>query len=676
MKIFLLLIVVCWSFADESVCPNIINYNQVSSSCNVTNNELCYPSTRCYNDLYCLQDNTGRSCQQSEKCWSEICSNEICTIKKASGKYCNINEECYSGKCIDSVCKGIKENQPCNVGGHDRQCEKGLFCASSKGVCIKQIEEEVECGSYLKPGKTDYKIACKPGLICDPSNSSYDEGFCVPLHSRPSGSSCGIADSCEYGLGCINGVCSASDQECDQINENQCALTHYCKCNDEHSSGKCIQLSNSDCQYEASQLVDCLSINECNYGEQFGTGSCIHSFCWLQSREFQCCSQRGFDTSYIPNIGIDCTKRHCGKNKYVGFKEKCDDYELLCQEGLFCKNIDPSSGSEMVCITDNTGDECQNDQDCYWGHCNNEKCDGVRGVGADCDNNEQCSTGICNHSKCWGVEEGTECVPDPNNKVCGKGSFCDNIIEKKCIQQLKSGDDCTNWIDEPNFDYTCESMHVCDVIVENNTKRGICKPIRGVQKGEKCGSQQVCAPPYQCIGNLCIEKSLCNEKDNIYCPSGFNCQCQTNYSGNCVQIANTDCQDEYQQLLQCNQKFECETNEAFVVGSCQYHNCQEENNNFQCCLQKGFSDSYYLSKLITCPKASPTPSPSVSQVKDDVKNQSHKWAIGFGVAIPLCIILIITVYFFFKRHPKNRFKNELDDRLLEKSVSSDEKEQN
>lgn len=123
------------------------------------------------------------------------------------GEYCSKNAHCLSNSCRGGVCKGRALNALCDS---DKQCDVGMFCSKTYGVCTAQqlfgsnCTRDNECTNNCACNKqkcvyyysfdnfleADNPLACESGYVKD--------GKCYPaLVSRYKGRTCATDDDCE-----------------------------------------------------------------------------------------------------------------------------------------------------------------------------------------------------------------------------------------------------------------------------------------------------------------------------------------------------------------------------------------------------------------------------------------------------------------------------------------------
>ncbi|KAJ3426817.1 dd-gdca protein [Anaeramoeba flamelloides] len=674
---FLFVVFLVSQLKAEDKCGYVEEFGGVDSTCDPDNHKDCYNHLRCV-DFTCMEDNSGTKCQDDSECWGEVCANEKCSGKRNNGEICEIDNECVTGKCDGGICKTIGDDTNCSPGGDEQQCNKGKFCASSTSTCIPQIEPGKECIASLKPNFTDYENACTPGYICNPDDSDFESGKCVALFSLKEGSSCGVAAACEYGLGCSDGKCTEDVEKCDLIYENQCPFSSYCKCDTQSDYGSCVEIANDDCDDEFSDFASCLETYGCDLVHEFLPGTCAYTYCFAERRAVECCQQEDYnDDTFFQHNNINCGKNLCIVDEFKGPGKSCADDDTTCEAGLFCR---PDDG-EQICTEDNTGSECSSNDQCYYNLCVDGVCTGLRGPGQPCDHDNQCNTKSCKDNVCKGIAEGEKCDA-LSDRVCGKGLFCDSENTQTCIKQIESNKDCTDYISDVNVGYVCSSMHTCDVTGNTPNQVGTCRGFNTVDADGVCGSTSVCKSPYVCKNEKCVMMSSCNNNNDNQCPLNYKCDCDSDYVGECEQIAEISCTSKYDDYFQCMVNNQCDNNEDFVEGSCKYTNCKDEFSNLECCRQDDYEDSYYVSNLIVCkstptptstPTSTPTPSSSNSKKND---NSSLALGLGLGLGLPVFFLLLgIILFVVFKKKKEHQSENIIESLLDQEEDDEDEEEE-
>lgn len=115
------------------------------------------------------------------------CVNDI-NLRKV-GKKCTLDFECYSHWCDDGKCKRVAKGEKCFDSAEkiDRECDFGLECDYSDGVCV----------DMLKEGDLSINIGCPGFLGTDPNT-----GKCAKFGTVKTGKECYQDESamCETGL--------------------------------------------------------------------------------------------------------------------------------------------------------------------------------------------------------------------------------------------------------------------------------------------------------------------------------------------------------------------------------------------------------------------------------------------------------------------------------------------
>ncbi|KAJ3424360.1 dd-gdca protein [Anaeramoeba flamelloides] len=638
-----------------------------------------------------MEDNSGTKCQDDSECWGEICAEEICSGQRNNGEICKIDRECVSGSCKNGICLTTGDNQNCSPGGDEQQCNKGKFCASSTSTCIPHIQPGKECIAYLKPNFTDYEYACTPGYICNPDDSDFESGKCVALFSLEEGSSCGINSACEYGLGCYDGKCKEEVEKCDLIYENQCPFSSYCKCESNGDYGTCVEIANSDCSDELIDFQMCLENYQCNLVHEFLPGTCAHTNCFGERRAVECCQQEDYESKFFPHRKINCGENLCLVEEFAGPGKSCADEDTSCETGLFCK---PEDG-DKICTKDNTGSECSSNDECYYNLCVDSVCSGLRGPGETCDHNDQCNTKTCESNVCKGIAEGESCEPHSGSRVCDTGLFCDSENTQTCIKQIQTNGDCTEYINDPNVDYVCTSMHTCDVTGNTPNQVGKCRGFNKAILDQECGSTSICRSPLVCKNEKCVTMSSCNDNNDNQCPLNYKCECDSEYYGECEQIAQNTCILKYDDYFACMVNNKCDNDENFVEGSCKYSNCKDEFSSLECCRQQEYEDTYYISNLIECnptPTPSTTPTPTststptptktgsatpTSSTSNSTKNNNSSLALGLGLGLglPIFFLIVGVVLFIALKKKKETQSQTIIESLLDQEEDDEDEDE-
>ncbi|KAJ6226516.1 hypothetical protein M0813_10734 [Anaeramoeba flamelloides] len=591
---------------DCSTCGNNITYAKVSEGCSNLEHIQCYPNLFCNpNTNKCEKDNTGSSCQNGEECYGGVCVNSKCSGVVSNGEFCISDVQCYSNNCTRYKCSGSGLGSACDPTNYlSDQCDYGLYCSSKTSKCESQLYGGQECVSNLKPYFTDWERICTGGYICDYS-IDLESGYCTRLFSGEKGDVCSNVKVCELGLSCRNGVCSETIDDCDS-EMLSCPYGYYCDCNSNQygdngahgsSKGKCVQIQNTNCQAEISVFINCLEWKNCFFQTDFISGTCMASKCAESLRNSQCCFLNGFENSYYVNEGIDCKTciLHYNLN---GLNENCTfDYTEQCYKNLFCN---PHTNK---CEKDNTGSKCSKGTECYGGICSSGKCSGMKDNGDQCSTDQECWNENCVNNICKGKASNEVCDPSSiNGNVCDKGLFCDSITEK-CISQLKEGEECASHL-KPYYTENrriCQSGYDCDP-QDDNWDKAICRKMFSVENGGNCGSSLVCNVDLACQDFKCTNDFPKCDQKSLFCPINYYCDCNSNLlDGQCKQIANTDCQYQAENYVNCLNTKDCTQPFDLIIGTCAYDHCQNEARQLQCCFSSGnYHSMSYPNKGLEC----------------------------------------------------------------------------
>ncbi|KAJ3442507.1 dd-gdca protein [Anaeramoeba flamelloides] len=578
-------------------CNMNLTYVGLNSACDPPFGLNCYPNLWCNeNTNKCEKDNTGSKCTSGSNCSGGVCSNSKCTNKKDNGDSCNVYGECWSNICTDKTCRGKKEGETCDptkLGAND--CDYGLFCDSQTSKCIKEIEPGSECLTHLEPYFQDWYIACTPGFFCDHNDSSFQTGICRKLFSVGANDNCGISLACEIGLACQDNKCVSNPTTCD-LSTKHCPYLQYCSCNSNNTAGSCVTMANPNCQYTATELVDCMIFYGAPFGEIVNTDSRLFSYCHQQMQDFQCCNQDGYSSSYFLSESISCEA--CSQSKkYKKVGESCSYFnDQICYDNLWCNT------KTNKCERDNTGSACTDGSDCYGAVCANKVCSGMKDNGDSCTISDECYSNNCKANICIGVKEGEACDPTkfPGRK-CDQGLYCD-VSTMKCKATIGKGEDCLTPIMPYYTDLSviCQPGYICDHNSEYTF--GICERPYTLLEGEECGSSKVCE-----LGLACQNKKCSKSYDSCdlvlnFCPEGFYCECSANNkTGTCIQNDNSiNCQTELSFLMNCLEFQNCQLETDLVDGTCIYDKCFDTLKFAECCKQTNHESKYYLNHNINC----------------------------------------------------------------------------
>ncbi|KAJ6250701.1 dd-gdca protein [Anaeramoeba flamelloides] len=526
-------------------------YVGLGTQCN-TRNTFCYKNLWCSpKSNLCERDNTGEICTSGTECFGGVCSNGKCSVMKANGDNCTSDVECLSGECLGKKsCHGLSPNANCDpskLSGH--QCDLGYFCDSITRTCISQIKPGENCIEHLIPYFADWGTACTAGYICDANSSNCTTGICKQLFSGMEGDPCDRSIICESGLACQYNKCTKSFEKCN-LHSLHCPEGYYCKCNSNQEDGTCIQTANTNCQIYYEELINCIDENGCSLDISINEGTCIHKYCFEESQRLECCkSDKGYQNKYFLNKGMEC--HNCVKNYYGGVSDECDlDQEMLWLKNLYCNS------NLKKCKKDNTGSTCTKGSDCYGGLCVKQVCAVMKYVGDECQIDQECWNTNCQKNVCSGFSV--------------------------------------------DYENACEPGYVCDPD-DLGFETGTCRKLYSGMEGDSCGNSITCQLGYDCVKNKCNPNiDTCNDKTHL-CPQTHYCNCNSNQTeGTCTQISNVNCKEKAENYVNCLIVNQCNYPEQIGKGQCNYNYCLEELIQFECCLQSGYNDSYFLHSGVNC----------------------------------------------------------------------------
>jgi len=319
--------------------------------------------------------------------------------------------------------------------------------------------------------------------------------------------------------------------------------------------------------------IDC---NDPNNGCDFDHEYCWCNNCWPRGGNGTACY--GFDDFCAIN---DVLKFRCNMNTLtcqgIGAECQADDD---CADPMFCRFGSCDLANPLWDDRD-----CQLDEDCYSGKCNNNnKCD-PSSEGEPCDRMARCGYATCNNGVCGGQEDHVALDSLGEGEDCSATLFCMpplncNEITYTCLDKLQEGMWCFEKSD-------CDAGLYCDYNTAIHPWKQYCTPEK--QNGEQCLSNEQCESNTCTTYGVCVEYGLACSVDSD-CHGSLTCEggsCLVNEYGEC---RNTDhcsgtlqCnKDAHLQagigkcdrrgtggklLHQCSKDSQCDSNAEICVGS-------------------------------------------------------------------------------------------------------------
>ncbi|KAJ6236454.1 dd-gdca protein [Anaeramoeba flamelloides] len=281
----------------------------------------------------------------------------------------------------------------------------------------------------------------------------------------------------------------------------------------------------------------------------------------------------------------------CDMFEWASKDQPCDS-DHICYDNLMCVN--------GKCKEDNTGEECTQNEECYYQLCFKNKCTGKLDNGEQCSEDILCLSGNCKSGVCYGSDLGESCDPKKTARSCKKGLFCSSHTGK-CIEQIEGGVRCDLDVNATNSDFFigCEPGYTCDQDADPITST--CRKINSGKVDEHCGSEKICELGLHCVDHKCVsEIEFCDSTGNNECGSGYYCKCMNANTGKCEKIENTGCNDEFNNELQCYAEHQCNLDTDMIPDSCVYENCKLPVESSQCCKFQDYSSTYFPELGVNC----------------------------------------------------------------------------
>ena len=304
-----------------------------------------------------------------------------------------------------------------------------------------------------------------PGDTADPGSTLSQEG-----------ENCQKTADCALGLKCLQYVCTASTNECAELD---CDDGNPCT-DDACAEGACVWTSNS---------AECAAA-ACAGGVRAPARSCAGGAC------------------PEPDAGSPCADGY-GCADATTCAGSCDD-SLACADGWFC--LDDSCAAER-----GDGEACAGDAQCQSDHCEGGTCCAA-GVcctaDAPCDDANVCTDDVCDGFMCSSEENSAQCSEPICNagsltgpRFCSGGSCAEGGEVSNCPGGLVVCQDATSCKPGCTATVDCASGSWCD--------QGACSPAEeagaGCTADEQCGSAH-CQNGYCCdAGECCASDEDCDD---------------------------------------------------------------------------------------------------------------------------------------------------------------------
>ena len=460
----------------------------------------------------------GDSCTESDLCKAGVCQGtafvcddgKVCTENVCDGEggcqyprvdgWCLIADICYEPGAFnpEMACEACNPNQSKDDWTPVTDCDDGDPCTLDdqcvEGICAGipvQCEDGTDCTSDL----------------CDP-----DTGSCTftPNHADcDDGDVCNGVESCETGVGCVEGVgleCDdgnhCTDDDCGPVgcsyqnNTTDCDDDDACTEGDQCVSGLCV----------AGLLLDCDDGNPCTDDSCDPQGGCLNGFNEDACDDGDVCThddicQSGSCVSgplLECDDGNPCTDDSCdsvqgclnGNNT-----EPCNDGNA-CTVPDLCQDGDCLSGPFLGCDDGNpcTDDGCSPADGCFTVH-NDETCDD----GSVCTTDDRCSAGACIPGSSLVCDDGDACN---GSESCDPQSGCLPGIALQCDDE-----DVCNGIETCDPDSGCLPGTSLDCGDENSCTDNGCDPVVGCWlkfNTSPCDDADACTSPDLCSDGGCI----------------------------------------------------------------------------------------------------------------------------------------------------------------------------
>ena len=171
-------------------------------------------------------------------------------------------------------------------GWYDNNVHYGDYCSSNPGEENILIEYYCTYDSFGNDVKSSVPYDCsKENMICDRDSTSVTYGACIAGCTKSV--DCISEYECTTGV-CNNGVCSysdAQDGEACTLNQGVCCNGICCALGNRCSRGFCLAgcIDNDDCTIpgllkcdtSSYECVECLSVDDCDSGEDCIWGDCV-----------------------------------------------------------------------------------------------------------------------------------------------------------------------------------------------------------------------------------------------------------------------------------------------------------------------------------------------------------------------------------------------------------------
>ncbi|MCX7959484.1 MAG: hypothetical protein N3B13_10605 [Deltaproteobacteria bacterium] len=438
--LFLYLAAYCTNSDREERTVDTITDSTIENVCKQISETICNNAIKCNCDkVYIFPDNCLNNLMQ--KCKDNL---KNLPLNQPSGSILlsqNRLTSCielintYTKNCIFppkhlylAVCSVFISDAKAGEKCSNLLCEEGTAICSESEVCTYLPRKDEKC----------YKGLCNTNFVCNTNN------ICIEPCKK--GESCQSDSECDYGLICIENICSEVE-----IN------SFYKTCNSDSEckyGAKCLSAEQKSCTRPKDAGETCQYTDECRSG----------LFC--DDTEKRCIFLPGTGekcaggTMCDNNSGCDTTDGVCKELPKINEPCLSNQYgQVLCQGGLLC--------IDGICLNPPSENQrCGRDRDGLY------KC----GDGLGCffmDNGEN----ICKKK----VNSGEICTNDSN---CQDSDFCD-YSKNICSPKFKKGSLC-------RFGNECEDGLVCDFRSKYSEPACIEPPTEGEECFINCSDNLIC----------------------------------------------------------------------------------------------------------------------------------------------------------------------------------------
>ncbi len=373
----------CSSFNDQcntGVCVEPGGCQaQANTNAPCSDGSFCTSGDKCTNSGTCV--GTAVDCDDGNPCTTDTCiaasgCSNVGFTGSAAGCTADSNpctiDSCVSGVCHSPVADGTSCGAAASCSGAAGSASEIPAVSCASGVCPSQTP--ISCGaSPCNAGGTACEGACASDTDCS-SLATPPGYYCAASTCTPKGAAgnpCTLADQCQAGLTCADGVCCTgtgpAGSTCGNGDPNDCVT-----CNGT-APGTCTTVADAT---KCDDGIYCNGTDKCKTGActvhagnpcpgPDGTSNCANSC----SESGKTCTANDPDGSGC-NDGKFCTVGDsCASGVCVGGARDCSAFTDQCNTGVCNESAASCQASPISGTSCTDGNACTTGDECLSGSC-------------------------------------------------------------------------------------------------------------------------------------------------------------------------------------------------------------------------------------------------------------------------------------------------------------------